>query len=51
MGEPTYGGRALVLGAGPGLGLKARVKAQTIGGGIPMYEEASFRDFSQPGSG
>jgi hypothetical protein len=39
MGEPT------MYGVGCGLGLKARVKARTIGGGILMYEGGSFRDF------
>uniref|UniRef100_A0A0A9CQS0 Uncharacterized protein n=1 Tax=Arundo donax TaxID=35708 RepID=A0A0A9CQS0_ARUDO len=38
MGEPTYDGWALVKGAGSGLGLKARVKARTTRGGIPMYK-------------
>jgi hypothetical protein len=34
-----------------GLSVKARVKAQTIVGGIPMYEGTNFRGFSRTGSG
>uniref|UniRef100_A0A0A9EVE0 Uncharacterized protein n=1 Tax=Arundo donax TaxID=35708 RepID=A0A0A9EVE0_ARUDO len=43
-------GNSLIPSVGTcrGLGLKARVKVRTTGGGIPMYEGASFHHFSWP---